>query len=183
MDNIWSKKNCMPESVTDRPTQSHEHVFLLAKSARYYYDALAIAEPSMEPHKAGRNSHANVDRDPAHNGRKQDAIAKRQYVGFNDRYAFENPSPTRNKRSVWEIATQPYPEAHFATFPEALVVPCIQAGTSEWGCCPECGAQWARVVEKGLTAHDGETASVYPKGTTAKRLALLRQAGRERGGG
>ncbi|KKL77917.1 hypothetical protein LCGC14_2030070, partial [marine sediment metagenome] len=53
----------------------------------------------------------------------------------------------RNRRSVWEIATQPYAKAHFATFPEKLVEPCILAGTSEWGCCPECGAPWERVVD------------------------------------
>ena len=139
----------MPESVSDRPTRSHEFVFLLAKRGRYYYDAEAIRESATQPpRKAGPNSHANVDRDPAHQGRKQDAIAKRQYVGFNDRYDFGNPSAGRNKRTVWTIATQPFPGAHFATFPEVLVTPCIQAGTSEWGCCPECGAPWARVVER-----------------------------------
>lgn len=58
-------------------------------------------------------------------------------------------SAGRNRRTVWEIATQPFPEAHFATFPEALVEPCIKAGTSERGCCPVCGAPWERVVEKG----------------------------------
>ena len=84
-DIIWSKPNPMPESVTDRPTKAHEYIFLLTKSARYYYDAEAIREPQ------------------------------------------------RNKRSVWEIPTQPYSEAHFATFPEALVRPCILAGTSEAG--------------------------------------------------
>lgn len=54
---------------------------------------------------------------------------------------------TINRRTVWEIATQPYAEAHFATYPEALAKPCIQAGTSEWGCCSACGAPWKRVVE------------------------------------
>jgi hypothetical protein len=62
-----------------------------------------------------------------------------------------DPSTGRNVRSVWEIATQPYPEAHFATFPEALPERCIRAGTSERGCCPECGAPWERVVEKETT--------------------------------
>jgi len=59
-----------------------------------------------------------------------------------------DPTVGRNKRTVWEIATQPYPEAHFATFPEALVMPCILAGTSERGCCADCGAPWARVMER-----------------------------------
>lgn len=133
-DIIWAKPNPMPESVTDRPTRSHEYVFLLTKSSTYYYDADAIRETSTEPaKKCGKNSRRNVDRDVAHNGRKQDAIANRRYVGFNDRYDFEHPDTTRNKRSVWTIATEPYPEAHFATFPTALVKPCVLAG------CPEDG--------------------------------------------
>ena len=128
-DIIWSKPNPMPESVTDRPTKSHEYLFLLTKSARYYYDAEAIKEPATEPRKCGKNSRANVDRDPSHATRKQDAIAKRQYQGFNERYDFANPPAGRNCRSVWTIPTQPFPEAHFATFPEALVEPCIAAGS------------------------------------------------------
>ena len=168
-DIIWSKPNPMPESVTDRPTRSHEYVFLLAKSARYFYDAAAI----REPHTAGHLQRHLTPSRPRGDSR----IASKGAVGHD----YLHPAG-RNKRSVWEIATQPYPDAHFATFPEKLVEPCILAGTSEWGCCPECGAPWVRVVEKGLRAHDGETASAYPKGTTAKRLALLRQAARERGG-
>ena len=130
-DIIWSKPNPMPESVTDRPTKAHEYIFLLAKSARYYYDAEAIKEPATEPRKCGKNSRANVDRDPSHATRKQDAIAKRQYQGFNERYDFANPPAGRNCRTVWTIPTQPYPEAHFATFPDALVEPCIAAGSRE----------------------------------------------------
>lgn len=65
--------------------------------------------------------------------------------------------------------------------PQALVEPCILAGTSERGYCPKCGKPWTRVIEKGLTAHDGDTETIYPEGTTANRLALLRQAARERG--
>jgi len=66
-----------------------------------------------------------------------------------ERVVQKDGSIGRNRRTVWEIATQPMPEAHFATFPEALVKPCIMAGTSERGCCPVCGAPWRRVVEKG----------------------------------
>ena len=87
----------------------------------------------------------------------------------------------RNRRTVWTIATKPYKGAHFAVFPPALVQPMIKAGTSERGACCWCGAPWERVVEKGLTAHDGETSSAYEKGSTANRLAKLRQAARERG--
>jgi DNA modification methylase len=146
-DIVWAKSNPMPESVTDRPTKAHEYLFLLAKSARYFYDNEAIKEPCGPFHPCGPGSRADNDRDPAHGTRKQDAIGKQTYVGFNDRWR-ENPTSGRNKRSVWEIPTSPFPEAHFATFPPALVEPCIKAGTSERGCCPVCGAPWKRVVEK-----------------------------------
>lgn len=101
-------------------------------------------------------------------------------MSFEERKAYATSG--RNVRSVWTIATQPYPEAHFATFPEELPRRCILAGTSAHGCCPECGAPWERIVEKGFTAHDGETASQYETGTTANRLAKLRQAARKNGG-
>jgi DNA modification methylase len=148
-DIIWSKPNPMPESVRDRPTRAHEYVFLLSKGPRYFYDATAIAEATTEPpKKCGRNSRANVDRDPAHGTRKQDAIGLRRYVGFNDRYDFENPNPTRNRRSVWEIATEAFPQSHFATFPIKLVEPMLLASTSARGCCPACGAPYTRIVER-----------------------------------
>jgi DNA modification methylase len=132
-DIIWSKPNPMPESVTDRPTKSHEYVFLLTKRARYFYDADAVREANIgagwERSHADRHGHGNGE------------------IGASVRFG-NNPAG-RNRRTVWEIATQPTPEAHFATFPEALVEPCIKAGTSERGACPECGAPWRQVVEKG----------------------------------
>jgi hypothetical protein len=82
---------------------------------------------------------------------KQDAIGKRQYVGFNERYDFENPNPTRNLRSVWTIPTEPTKEAHFATFPRKLVERCLLAGTSPKA-CKHCGAPYARV---GVTRNRG----------------------------
>jgi len=124
-DIIWSKPNPMPESVTDRPTKAHEYIFLLTKSPKYYYDADAIREPS---------SHAGA---VISLGEK--SFAKRQALGANVSPSGNGLSDTyvvpdgRNKRSVWEIATQPYPEAHFATYPEKLVEPCILAG------CPKDG--------------------------------------------
>jgi len=141
-DIIWSKPNPMPESVTDRCTKAHEYLFLLTKSARYFYDAEAIKEPAggwngSEFHdgknlithpnvgkvrspagwKTGAGSHGSVHED----GREQ-AIT----------YAEIDPSK-RNKRSVWEIATEAFPEAHFATFPRKLVEPCIRAGCPPGG--------------------------------------------------
>ena len=141
-DIIWSKPNPMPESVTDRPTKAHEYVFLLTKRARYFYDADAVREDHTSygdyerrknKLKLGNTDHPRSD---LHCDKK----------GFRDRKEYYSPNG-RNRRTVWEIATQPTPEAHFATFPEALVEPCIKAGTSERGCCSVCGAPWVRVVE------------------------------------
>ncbi|HEX8838786.1 MAG TPA: site-specific DNA-methyltransferase [Candidatus Acidoferrum sp.] len=131
-DIIWSKPNPMPESVTDRCTKAHEYLFLLSKSARYFYDAEAIKEISVEPLRARE----------AGNG---ESAVDRKTRGFDN---CMGNTGSRNRHSVWEIATSPFPEAHFATFPPALVEPCIKAGTSEKGCCSKCGAPWERQVEK-----------------------------------
>ena len=195
-DIIWAKPNPMPESVTDRCTKSHEYLFLLSKSARYFYDAEAIKEEaatddlrrpytsegawqldgrpveqrhgrelrSYTPpkgwdtstgegghgafHRLGRegaNNRMHQDRDPSHSDERKVRTAgnkTHKTVAEYERSDSEEhrtaagllkiadtPYPMRNKRSVWEIATQPYSEAHFATFPEALVEPCILAGT------------------------------------------------------
>jgi DNA modification methylase len=178
-DIIWAKPNPMPESVTDRPTKAHEYVFLLTKSARYFYDAEAIREPYEQssldrlayPFTGGNKGGANGS------GRNWTVG---EFDGGKTKVEFNHSG--RNARTVWTIATQSYPEAHFATFPEELPRRCILAGTSVHGCCPKCGAPWERVVEKGFAAHDGDTDSRYATGTTANRLALLRQASRERGG-
>ena len=143
-DIIWAKPNPMPESITDRPTRSHEYVFLLAKSARYFYDADAVREEHKEPWRG----HGEKERINYNTG----GITGRGRVGeYEDGIRQYNPAG-RNRRDVWTITTQPTPEAHFATFPEALVEPCIKAGTSERGCCSVCGAPWVRVVEKGASA-------------------------------
>ena len=120
-DIIWHKPNPMPESVTDRPTKAHEYLFLLAKGERYFYDAEAIAERSVDPE--------------SHNGRNprnDDKFVGQPFSeirgGFS-KIAAGTTYPTRNRRTVWSIATQPYSGAHFATFPEKLVEPCILAGS------------------------------------------------------
>jgi site-specific DNA-methyltransferase (cytosine-N4-specific) len=130
-DIIWKKPNPMPESVTDRPTKSHEYLFLLAKQASYYYNADAIREP-----------HAELDRVQSEKRREQ--RMGRQVASVNGKGQSSKgiddglitPSHTmhtnpdgRNKRSVWTIPTLPYAGAHFATMPEALVEPCILAGS------------------------------------------------------
>lgn len=138
-DIIWSKPNPMPESVTDRPTKSHEYIFLLSKSARYYYDAAAIAESAVcgvlrDGFRGESGAYVNQE-GPQDNTR----AAPRQSVkrgGFNGkteampgRNAFRAITETRNARTVWEITTQPYSAAHFATFPEELARRCILAGS------------------------------------------------------
>ncbi len=128
-DIIWNKPNPMPESVTDRPTKSHEYLFLLTNTASYYFDQEAIREAPT-----GRT-------DPMRFGRCPDRHD-------NARVMEKHGDIGRNKRSVWTVATAPYPEAHFATYPPDLIKPCIMAGTSAKGCCSKCGAPWERIVER-----------------------------------
>ena len=173
-DIIWSKPNPMPESVTDRPTKAHEYLFLLTKSARYYYDADAVREPHAEASlpralrglsaenkwvNGAPGSTAHTMSQPRKNRRKEwEAEHGGGGSGFSGHSGYYddngrllvNPAG-RNRRTVWEIATRPYSGAHFATYPPALVEPCIKAGTSERGVCPECGSPWERVVEKKST--------------------------------
>jgi DNA modification methylase len=130
-DIVWAKPNPMPESVTDRPTRSHEYLFLLAKSERYYYDAEAIKELASDV------SLARIIKQP--NFANQTGGPKDYRNGTNPnrsmRQTLENfaKNPSRNRRSVWTISTAPYPEAHFATFPPDLVRPCVLAGTAADG--------------------------------------------------
>jgi len=119
-DIIWAKPNPMPESVTDRPTKAHEYLFLLSKSARYYYDAAAISEPSVDPPGVSRGGAL------ARFGRDEKLIAANAHRG--DKIPVSDGS--RNRRTVWTVPTQPFAEAHFAVMPEALVEPCILAGSA-----------------------------------------------------
>ena len=146
-DIIWHAPNKMPESVTDRPTKSHEYVFLLAKTERYFYDWLAIAEPYAD----STLREAETDYDgvslPGYEdaGAQNPSDAKRSIIASVRKNI---AGSLRNKRTVWTIPTRPYSESHFATFPPALVEPCILAGTSGFGCCAGCGSQWERVTER-----------------------------------
>jgi DNA modification methylase len=127
-DIIWHKPNPMPESVTDRPTKSHEYIFLLTKSERYHYDHEAIKEPSVDPesHEGYRPRNPN-----GHGAVGGKLAATRQ--GFFSKARAGVTYEVRNKRSVWTIATAPYPEAHFATYPPELIRPCILAGSPQGG--------------------------------------------------
>jgi len=166
-DIIWHKPNCMPESVTDRPTKSHEYIFLLSKSQKYYYDKEAILEPHSEETKKYFEKYV-LDHSKSLSERKIALGDKgRTRTGFGnsraEATACMNPAG-RNKRTVWTVATKPYSEAHFATFPEKLIEPCILAGTSERGVCPECGAPWIRQVKKTEIKRD------RPNATTESHL-------------
>jgi len=193
-DIIWSKPNPMPESVTDRPTNSHEHILMLTKSGTtqywthrdhegtrkqpkpdyrwvkedvevsempngwtpknkmgwdrinlwkghdYYWDADAVREPHTTEFRPTRpeTSHG---KEPTPSGQSNNLTYNKMHPAG------------RNIRSVWEFPTQPYPEAHFAVFPEKLPEICIKAATPEVGCCSKCGAPWERISEskKGFT--------------------------------
>ena len=117
-DIIWHKPNPMPESVTDRPTRAHEHIFLLTKSPRYYYDAEAIKEPARNWGTRDRSQMRDGTTDP-----------KLKHHGLAGREWEENPM--KNKRSVWTVPTKAYKGAHFATFPTDLIDPCVMAGSQE----------------------------------------------------
>jgi len=125
-DIIWAKPNPMPESVADRCTKAHEYVFLLSKSERYHYDAGAIAEAAICAGRVteydGTQKNANVD-----------PTLQRTRLGGANGSQSVTVGDTRNRRSVWTIPTAPYPGAHFATFPPALVEPCILAGCPDGG--------------------------------------------------
>jgi len=134
-DIIWHKPNPMPESVTDRCTKSHEYIFLLTKSQRYYFDNEAIKEDAVsKPHNFGWT------KTPHETGTRQ----------LNRSDVVVGEDGKRNKRSVWTVTTKPYKEAHFATFPEDLILPCVLAGCPEKGVIldPFNGAGTTGVVAK-----------------------------------
>jgi DNA modification methylase len=141
-DIIWHKPNPMPESVTDRPTKSHEYIFLMSKSAQYYYDHEAIQEIATgydgrkDTKYKGSKKYENSGQTNARvggerwkyknlkeDGQQPNTMHLNRLVG--DEYV----SPVRNKRSVWTVTTKPYSGAHFATFPPDLIEPCILAGS------------------------------------------------------
>jgi DNA modification methylase len=126
-DIIWAKPNPMPESVRDRCTKSHEYLFLLSKNERYYYDADAIAERSIGIWNSYESFVANGPRPKTPADSRLKRLQQTQFS--HDTQHPDKDRDYRNKRSVWTVTTQPYPEAHFATFPPALIEPCILAGS------------------------------------------------------
>jgi len=147
-DIVWSKGSCMPESVRDRCTRSHEYIFLFAhpeSRGRYFYDSEAIRE-------AQRGSDTRPVVKP-----ERGATAAETWGG------------TRNKRTVWDVNPRPYPGAHFAVWPPELVEPMILAGTSEKGCCVTCEAPYRRVAARKVL--DGDLAREQPIGKSSARKA------------
>lgn len=131
-DIIWNKSNAMPESVTDRPTKSHEYMFLFSKESQYYYDHEAIKEPSItKKSDKPRGSKGVLGKE--NEGRRLETNKPK-------------PKETRNKRSVWTVPTAQFREAHFATFPPKLIEPCILAG------CPVGGIVLDPFMGSGTTA-------------------------------
>lgn len=152
-DNIWHKRNVMPESTRDRTTRAHEYLFQLTRAQHYFYDATAIEEPQVEHERTRRLREQSQGLDTVYSLRGDDGSFRHTKPGRSGavktvaaRHALAVKG-TRNKRSVWSIATQPFKEAHFATFPEKLIEPCIMAGTSEKGCCSHCGAPELRKIQ------------------------------------
>jgi DNA modification methylase len=152
-DIIWAKPNPMPESVRDRCCKAHEYIFLLTKSPRYFWDGLAIAQQATGT--------ANPK-----GGRLKTPKEALQANAGEGHAGWHRSTPdlvaTSNRRSVWSISTQSFKGAHFATFPERIPELCIKAGTSERGCCPNCGKQWVRVVDKRrVPSRPGVDSKVY----------------------
>lgn len=179
-DIIWSKPNPMPESVTDRCTKSHEYIFLLSKSARYYYDQNAIKQPvadasilrlsqQIDKQKGservpGKTNGTMKTVGPGRKPRPDDNRGGNQgtgrgipamaidgngvtgHSGYFDSCGNLIGEGMANKRSVWEVPTMPFKEAHFATFPEDLIIPCIKAG------CPQKGIVLDPFMGAGTTA-------------------------------
>ena len=137
-DIIWHKPNPMPESITDRCTKAHEYIFLLSKSARYYYDADAVKEKAENAGTTIRLGAKSFSKGQAA-GARVDAVGN----GKKDEYIVV---ANRNRRSVWTVTTRPYAGAHFATFPPKLIEPCILAG------CPEGGTVLDPFGGSGTTA-------------------------------
>jgi DNA modification methylase len=158
---VWAKPNPMPESVTDRPTDAYEHILMLTKSERYFWDADAVREPASETSCGNRRAFRGGG----------------MYTGgqsFDASETIPNAVPgngdgtgQRNMRNVWTFPTQPYAGAHFATFPEEIPRRAILAATSAKGACVQCGAPWQRVTRTDRSGvplpHDGasKNAAMY----------------------
>lgn len=159
---IWAKKNCMPESVTDRPTSAHETIWMLTKAERYFWDAEAVREP-INPNNKGECSVVEGSGGTAVDGNEKPVGAIRKYAEIKG----------ANIRNVFSVASYPFPGAHFATMPPEIAERCIKAGSSEKGCCAECGAPWVRIVERRSPPEyqGGKAAELRATGVSNNRTA------------
>lgn len=155
----WCKSATMPESVQDRPTSATEQIYLLAKRERYYFDSVAIAEPTVSLTPSG-----NGYRRPERLSFADDDDSRESDLPW-------QPTTTRNSRNYWLLGPEPFAEAHFATFPTEIPRRAILAGTSERGCCPRCGAPWVRVVEREFVPQT----DVSPEKLASRTKALMAQ--------
>jgi DNA modification methylase len=149
-DIIWMKPNILPSSVRDRPAPAHEYLFLLTKAPRYYYDDIAVREPTggAKPRYRGTGEGRGPKVAP-HDGVKIGRVRANSNLASKINGGWD--SMTRACRDVWSIPTQPVQYSHFATFPEALARRCILAGSSTHGVCSACGRPWTRIVERAST--------------------------------
>ena len=151
-DIIWQKQNPMPESCKDRPTRCYEHIFLLSKEKKYYYDAAAIAEPlaptTAERYRRARSTNSKYTQEIPGQGKVQGLNRPRDGGYYDDALM----PTTRNKRDVWTVSTNGFRGAHFAVFPEKLIEPCILAGSPLGGTVldPFAGSGTTGVVAKRL---------------------------------
>jgi DNA modification methylase len=165
-DIIWSKPNPMPESCTDRPTMAHEHIFLLTKSERYFFDAEAVKEECVSGPSDIRKMQESKERIGGFYKDNDDVLVKAsKHSNIGRKRAVGSPNG-RNCRSVWEFATEPFPGSHFAVFPKELVRRCISAGTSEKGYCPACGSPWERIIKKTNIPNPADKGSRFDLGKT-----------------
>jgi DNA modification methylase len=161
-DIIWNKTNPMPESVKDRPTKAHEYIFLLAKNSKYYYDYDSILEIATgydgrkdTRYKGGKKDMAGGAHERWNYKNLQNDGQQPNTMHLKRLQGEEYMSPVRNKRSVWTVSTKPYKGAHFATFPEKLIEPCILAGCPKDGIVldPFMGSGTVGLVSKKLGRH------------------------------
>lgn len=172
---IWHKPNCMPESVKDRPTKSHEYLFLLSKSEQYYYNSEAIKEPNTGNMPWGMKRKAVHGPEDMKHGGMWSTRGNLDAAGSDPSRWSQGG---RNKRSVWSIPTMPYPGSHFAVMPQKLVEPCILAGSSPCA-CEHCLAPWERVTEAtgerrtSHWAHGTDRKTEIAKGKHGKTSTLV----------
>jgi len=132
-DVIFEKKNPLPDGAKDRPTRSHEYIFQLTKSPKYFYDYYAVLEKSISKRVVGYCGFGAKNQKGTYR-----ADQNRNFIDYG----------TKNKRSVWSCSVSRYKGVHFATYPTELIDPCIKSSVSEKGCCPKCRSPWKRIVKK-----------------------------------